>query len=313
MLNPRPYSAGLFPLSISMERMKLVFKNSTLVLLAALVAAGCGGGVEKKPEGEQTPAQSKQTITEKGSDTMVLLAQAWAEKFGAKNANIEVAVSGGGSGTGISALINGTTDIANASRPMNDQERQQIRQKYGTDVVEIPVAKDGVAIYVNAANSVDALSLEQLRGIYSGTVKNWKEVGGADAPIILYGRENSSGTYAFFKEHVLNKSDFAANTQTLPGTAGVVGAIAKDKNGIGYGGEAYGSTDIKMVKIMGANGGPAMEPSEENVRSGAYPLSRELYFYLRQQPTGATKEYVDWVLGTEGQAVVREVGYFPIK
>lgn len=290
--------------------MKRVFKNSTLVLLAALVAAGCSDG-EKKPEGEKAP--TKETITEKGSDTMVLLAQAWAEKFRTKNPNIEVAVSGGGSGTGISALINGTTEIANASRPMNDQERQQVRQKYGTDVVEIPVAKDGVAIYVNATSPIDSLSLEQLRGIYSGTTTNWKAVGGPDATIILYGRENSSGTYAFFKEHVLNKGDFAANTQTLPGTAGVVGAIAKDKNGIGYGGEAYGSNEIKMVKIMGANGGPAMEPTEENVRSGAYPLSRELYFYLRQAPAGATKEYVDWVLGAEGQAVVREVGYFPIK
>lgn len=293
--------------------MNPVFKNSTLVLLAALIAAGCGGGdgnseangdrVEKKPR--------KQVITQKGSDTMVLLSQAWSERFGSKNPNVEVQVTGGGSGTGISSLINGTTDIASSSRPMNDQERQQIRQKFGTDVIEIPVARDGVAIYVNASNAVDSISIDQLRGIYTGQITNWKNVGGTDSKIILYGRENSSGTYAFFKEHVLSKGDFAPATQTLPGTAGVVNAISKDKNGIGYGGEAYNNTEIKMIRV--SSGGAAVPPSEENVRSGAYPLARELYFYLRQQPSGATKEYVDWVLSTEGQGVVREAGYFPIK
>jgi len=288
--------------------MKRVLKNGTLVLLAATIAVGCGNGSGQN--GEKKPHRA--VITQKGSDTMVLLAQAWAEKFGQKNANTEVQVTGGGSGTGISALINGTTDIANASRPMNDQERQQIRQKYGSDVVEIPVAKDGIAIYVNASNPIDAISVEQLRGIYAGTITNWKGIGGPDATIILYGRENSSGTYAFFKEHVLNKGDFASTTQTLPGTAGVVNAVAKDRNGIGYGGEAYGSTEIKMLRMISENG-MAVEPGEENVRSGAYPLARDLYFYLRQQPAGATKEYIDWVLGPEGQAVVREVGYFPIK
>jgi phosphate transport system substrate-binding protein len=194
---------------------------------------------------------------------------------------------------------------------MSAEERQQIKQKFGTDVVEIPVAKDGVAIYVSESNPVDSLSMDQLRTIYSGAVSNWKDVGGSDAKIILYGRENSSGTYSFFKEHVLKKGDFAPATQTLPGTAGVVSAITKDPNGIGYGGEAY-SKGVKMLKIVQASG-LAVSPTEENIRSGAYPLARDLYFYLRQQPTGAAKQYIDWVLSAEGQAVVKEVGYFPIK
>ncbi len=288
--------------------MTSVLKRSALLLLSALLVLGCDGNPEKKNAGQE---DKKETITQKGSDTMVLLAQAWAERFGGKNPNIQVLVNGGGSGTGISALINGTTEIANASRPMNDQERQQIKQKFGTDVVEIPVAKDGVAIYVSESNPVDSLSMDQIRKIYAGEAKNWKEVGGHDARIILYGRENSSGTYTFFKEHVLNKGDFAPTTQTLPGTAAVVSAIIKDANGIGYGGEAY-SSGVKMVKVVSANGS-AVAPSEENIRSGAYPLSRDLYFYLRQSPSGAVQQYIDWVLGADGQAVVKEVGYFPIK
>ncbi len=286
-----------------------VLKNSTLILLSALIAVGCGG--KEKKNADAATETKKEVITQKGSDTMVLLAQAWAERFGGKTPNIQVQVTGGGSGTGISSLINGTTDIANASRPMNDQEREQIKQKFGSGVVEIAVAKDGVAIYVSEANPLDSISMDNLRKIYSGEVSNWKNVGGNDGKIILYGRENSSGTYTFFKEHVLNKGDFAASTQTLPGTAAVVSAITKDPNGIGYGGEAY-TKGVKMLKIIPASG-PAVAPTEENIRSGAYPLSRDLYFYLRQQPSGATKQYIDWVLSDEGQSVVKEVGYFPIK
>jgi phosphate transport system substrate-binding protein len=286
--------------------MKRLLTNCTALVLGALLAVGCGDGggkVEKKAK--------KQVITQKGSDTMVPLAQAWSEKFTGAHPDIQVQVTGGGSGTGISALINGTTDVCDASRPMKDEERQQIKQKYGSDVVEIPVAKDGITIYVHEGNKLDSLTIDQLRAIYLGQTKNWKELGGPDEPIVLYGRENSSGTYEFFKEHVLNKQDFAQGTQTLSGTGALVNAVVKDPNGIGYGGAAY-SKGVKVLKIAGASGA-AVEPSEANVLSGAYPLSRNLFLYLRQQPTGYTKTYVDWVLSPDGQAVVKQVGYFPIK
>jgi phosphate transport system substrate-binding protein len=288
--------------------------NATLTLLIASLVIGCGGRRKRGEGGEGGNAeqqQKKEAITQKGSDTMILLAQKWAEEFGRGHANIQVQVTGGGSGTGISSLINGTTDIANSSRPMKPEEREQVKQKSGSDVVEIPVALDGVTIYVNEGNMIETLTIEQLRRIYLGETTNWKDVGGPDQKIILYGRENSSGTYEFFKEHVLQKKDFPPATQTLQGTAAVVSAVAQDKGGIGYGGEAY-AKGVRRVKLM-TKEGKAIEATEEAVRSGEYPLSRNLYFYLRTQPTGNIKEYVDWVLSPEGQAVVKAVGYYPIK
>jgi phosphate transport system substrate-binding protein len=282
--------------------------NSILALLIALLVVGCG---EKKKSAPGEGGGRKEVITDKGSDTMILLAQKWSEEYRKKKPNVEIQVTGGGSGTGISSLINGTTDIANASRPMKEEEKAQIKQKFGNDVVEIPVALDGVTIYVNQENPVDHLTIEQLRKIYLGETTNWKDVGGADQKIILYGRENSSGTYEFFKEHVLQKKDFPPTTQTLSGTAGVVNSVSKDKGGIGYGGEAYAS-GVKKVKLINDKG-EAVEATEANVRSNAYPLSRKLFFYLRQQPSGAIKEYIDWVLSSEGQGVVKAANYYPIQ
>ncbi|KXK57454.1 MAG: phosphate ABC transporter substrate-binding protein [Chlorobi bacterium OLB7] len=284
------------------------FLNKGIVVGAmALMAMGCGGAEKKEGKAES----KKQVITQKGSDTMILLGQQWAEKFGAANPDIQVQVTGGGSGTGISSLINGTTDLCNSSRPMKDQEKEQIKQKFGADPVEIPVAKDALSVYVNEGSKVQSLTLEQLYGIYTGKVTNWKDVGGADAKIILYGRENSSGTYEYFKEHVLKKEDFAPETQTLSGTAAVVNAVSKDPNGIGYGGAAF-SKGIREISIAGTDGTP-VAPTKENVYSGTYPLARSLYIYLRQQPTGQIKQYLDWILGPEGQAIVTNVGYYPIK
>lgn len=285
--------------------------NALSISLVALLAVGCGSEPkrgERRDEGDEKQA----TITQKGSDTMILLCQKWSEKFAVAHKNIRIQATGGGSGTGISALINGTTDIATASRPMKPAEREQVKAKYQTDVVEIPVARDAIAIYVSKENPIDSLTIAQLSGIYSGTIKNWKEIGGPDAPIILYGRENSSGTYEFFKEHVLNKGDFPSNTQTLQGTAAIVSAVGKDPKGIGYGGAAYTASGVKQVKLAGEKGG-AMIPTVENVKDNSYALSRNLYFYLRQTPSGDLKTYVDWVLGPEGQAAVTEAGeYFPL-
>lgn len=254
----------------------------------------------------------KKTITIKGSDTMVILCQRWTEKFSEKNANVQFQVTGGGSGTGIAALINGTTDICASSRPIKPAEVEQLKTKYNTKGIEVKVARDGLSIYVHKSNPVKKLTIEQVMKIFTGKITNWKEVGGPDKKIMLYSRENNSGTYEFFKEHVLNKQDFDARAQHMPGTAAVVNAVAKDVNGIGYGGAAYGK-DIKELAIASGAGKEYVIPNEATILSGKYPISRFLYFYLKERPQNEMKAFIDWVIAKEGQNVVTEVGYFPIK
>jgi phosphate transport system substrate-binding protein len=254
---------------------------------------------------------SQEKITVKGSDTMVILAQKWAELYMKNNPSATIQVTGGGSGVGITALINGTTDICNSSRPMKQTEIEKLKARYNTLGVQIPCAKDGITIFLNEANKVQELTIKQLSDIYSGKVKNWKDVGGNDAEIRVYGRENSSGTYVFFHDEVV-KADYAANVQTLPGTAAVVNAVKKDVNGIGYGGAAY-AVGVKHAKIKKDANSPAFLPTAESIGKGEYPMTRYLYMYLRNRPTGGTKKYIDWILSAEGQAVVTEVGYFPYK
>jgi phosphate transport system substrate-binding protein len=256
-------------------------------------------------------AFSQAKITVKGSDTMVILAQKWAELYMKNNPSAAIQVTGGGSGIGITALINGTTDICNASRPMKQTEIEKLKARYNTLGVEIKCAKDGVTLFLNEANKVSELTLQQLSDIYTGKIKNWKEVGGNDAEIRLYGRENSSGTYTYFHDEVV-KADYAANTQSLPGTAAVVNAVKKDINGIGYGGAAY-AVGVKYAKIKKDAKSPAYVPDAEAIAKDQYPITRYLYMYLRNRPTGEIKKYIDWILSAEGQRVVTEVGYFPVK
>lgn len=258
------------------------------------------------------PACAGRGVTIKGSDTMVILAQRWSEQYMNKNQGAVVQITGGGSGVGIAALINGTTDIAAASRPMKEDEKLKLRDRYQTMGVEIPVAKDGLSIYLHVKNPVRSLTFQQLAGIYMGQVTNWKQVGGTDARIILYGRENSSGTYTFFKDHVLGGKDFAAQTQTLQGTAAVVNAISKDINGIGYGGAAY-TKGVRDAAIAKDAKSPAILPGAATVKDGSYPLSRYLYFYTRKAPAGAVKKFIDFVKSPEGQALASRVGYFPLR
>jgi phosphate transport system substrate-binding protein len=273
-------------------------KKFLLFTLVALISFGFQSG--------------KTTITVKGSDTIVILAQKWAEVYMQKHNDVNIQVTGGGSGVGIAALINGTTDICNSSRPMKEKEKEQLKAKYGNPGIEIKIAKDGITIYVNKSNPLKEISLEQLRDIFTGKITNWKEVGGKDQKITAYGRENSSGTYAYFKEEVLENKDFATAVQTLPGTAAVVSAVQKDKNGIGYGGAAY-SKGVKALKVKRDANSPAIEANKSSIMSGKYPISRYLYIYLKEKPVGAQKAYIDWILGAEGQKIVSEVGYFPLK
>jgi phosphate transport system substrate-binding protein len=252
------------------------------------------------------------TVTVKGSDTMVVMGQRWAEEFMKKKPETTIQVTGGGSGTGISALINGTTDVCESSRSMKDSEKKQLTDKAGGPPVEIPVARDGLSVYVHESNPMTELTMAQLKAVFTGKVTSWKELGGADAKIIPYSRENSSGTYVFFKEHVLENADFTPRAQNMPGTAAVVNAVSKEKFAIGYGGAAY-AKGIKILKVKKDAATPAIGPSDVTIKDGSYPLSRPLFFYLRAKPSPEIKAFTDWVLSPEGQAVVTKVGYFPIK
>jgi len=273
-----------------------------LLMAGVLVAsAGCGGNVTKSG-----------TITIKGSDTMVILGQRWAEMYMHHNAGITVQVTGGGSGTGIAALINGGTDICESSRPMKEKEREQVKKRHGKDPKEIPVALDGVAVYVHEKNPIPSISIPQLKALYTGKIADWKDLGGPAGRIVAYSRENNSGTYVYFKEHVLGNEDFAADVQTLPGTAAVVNAVSKDPASIGYGGIAYGS-GIRAIPVSKDGATSPVAPSLETVQDGTYPASRELYFYTIGEPAGAAKAFIDWVLGGEGQKVCEEVGYYPLR
>jgi phosphate transport system substrate-binding protein len=271
-------------------------------IMAAALALSAGSGA----------AHAARGVTVKGSDTMVILMQRWAEAYMGGHRGAIVQVTGGGSGTGIAALINGTTDICMSSRPMKEDEKRKLRDRFQTMGIETPVAKDGLSVYLHADNPVKELSIAQLRAIYTGAVTNWREVGGPDAPITLYSRENNSGTYVYFKDHVLLGRDYSARAQTLPGTAAVVNAVAKDRNGIGYGGAAY-AKGVRELAVKRDDAGPAVAPSPETVKDGSYPITRYLYVYTRTRPAGDVKKFVDFVLSADGQALTTRVGYFPVR
>ncbi len=251
-------------------------------------------------------------VTSKGSDTMVILAQKWAETYMSKNSGTKIQVTGGGTGTGFAALQNQTTDLCNASRKIRAKEIETCIKAFGKRPTEYKVALDGLSVYTHNSNPIKELSLEQLELVFTGKIRNWKQLGGADAPIVVYSRENSSGTYEFFKEHVLKGKDFAANAQTMPGTAAVLQAVAKEKNGIGYGGAAYGE-GAKHLAIKKDDGSPALDPTEENVVKGLYPISRYLFIYINPAlDKGEAAAYLKWIRSEDGQKVVKDVGYFPL-
>ena len=251
-------------------------------------------------------------ITVKGSDTLVILAQKWAEVYMGQNPSTKIQVTGGGSGVGIAALQNKTTDLCNASRKMRSAEIANCVAVFGRRPTEYKVALDGLSVYVNEGNPVKELSLDQLEQIFTGRARNWKDFGGPNAPITVYSRENSSGTYEFFKEHVLKGRDFAASAQTMPGTAALLQAVAKDKNGIGYGGAAYGQ-GAKHLPIKKTPDSKAIEPNEETVVNGTYPIWRYLYVYVNPAiDKGEISKYLGWIRSEDGQKVVKDIGYFPL-
>ena len=273
-------------------------KKLTLAIAAALLAT-------------MLPAQAGK-ITVKGSDTLVILAQKWAEVYMGKNPATQIQVTGGGSGVGIAALQNKTTDLCNSSRKMRAAEIANCVAAFGKRPTEYKVALDGLSIFVSDSNPIKEITLEQLELVFTGKIRNWKQLGGADAPITVYSRENSSGTYEFFKEHVLKGKDFVASAQTMPGTAALLQAIAKDKSGIGYGGAAYGQ-GAKALPVKKDAASPGIEPTEETVVKGTYPIWRYLYIYINPAiDKGEVAAYLGWIRSEDGQKVVKDIGYFPL-
>lgn len=253
-------------------------------------------------------------ITQKGSDTMLELCQIWAEDYMIENDNAIVEISGGGSSTGITALINGQVDVAQASRQIKASEIESA-QAAGFTPMEFRVAIDGIAIIVHTGNAVDTLTVEQLRGIYNGTYTNWNQVGGADLSITLYGRQSTSGTYEFFWEHVLKKENYSSSMNMLSGNSAIVAAVQGDAGGIGYVGIGYAeSSGINVLDLKKNDTAPAYSPLDgDAVQSGDYDLARYLYLYTHGEPSEAVKDWLSWILNADlGQKVAEEIGFYAL-
>ncbi|MFH1024210.1 MAG: phosphate ABC transporter substrate-binding protein [Planctomycetota bacterium] len=288
--------------------------GKTAIIMSVLALAGCG----KSPDGGATPAPAgKAVIQNCGSDTMVNLAQMWAEEYRKVAPGVSVEVSGGGSGVGINGLVKGLVTICNASRDMTAAEKAQTRANTGKDPVEFIVGYDAIAIYAHKDNPVAELAMEDLAGIYveNGPVTKWSHLGvtlpGNDT-IVAVSRQNSSGTYAYFREHVLAKKDFRMGMQSMSGSKDVVELVGHTPGAVGYSGMGYKTDAVKFVPVAAKKGAPAVMPTLENVLAKKYPLSRALYFYTLGEPTGAVKAYIDWVRSPAGQAIVERAGYVPI-
>ncbi len=280
-----------------------------IALVLGLLLSGC----------RSTPATAdtdSQTIVNKGSDTLVNLALAWAEAYRQVEPGVSVSVTGGGSGTGIAALINGTLDLANASRQIKPEEREQAEAN-GIIPVEFVVARDAIAIIVNPNNPVEQLTIGQLSDIYSGKIDNWSQLGGEDRPIVKLSRETNSGTHVYFLEIVLRRGDaedrtlFSPDTLLLPSSEGITAEVRENPNAIGYDGLGYVTPDVKVIAVAADQSGPFVLPSGDTVNSGLYPIARDLYMYSADQPTGRVLDYLNWILGPEAQRIVSELGFVP--
>lgn len=290
----------------------------TVVLAAALAIAAMPGctkppapGASPAPAGPGAAPAAAGGLTIKGSDTMVHLVTKWTEVYGAAHPDSKIAVTGGGSGAGIAALINGTTEVCMSSRDISEKEKADATAK-GRAPVEHKVALDGIAIVTHKSNPLNDITIEQLAKIYTGEVKNWKDIGGPDQPIIALSRESSSGTYIFFQEHVLAKKDYGDEVRLLPATSAIVQGVETDAGAIGYVGLGYahGAADkIKILPVKATPDAPAIMPTVETVVSKQYSIARALYFYTAGATTGTAQAFIDFCKGPEGQKIVEEEGY----
>lgn len=254
----------------------------------------------------------KVTFKIKGSDTCLPLIQKESEKYMKKNTSASITVIGGGSGVGLAALISGTTDVAMASRKMKLDEKVKL-QDAGKAFKEVVFAQDALAVVVNPDNKVSQLTREQLEGIYTGAIKNWKQVGGDDMPIVLYSRESSSGTYEFFKESVLKGKNYATTALLMPATGAIIQSVSQTKGAIGYVGLAYVEKNVKALKVSYDKGKTYVIPSVATAINKTYPITRPLYLYFLNTTEKTVKPYVDYIKSDEGQKIVAEVGYVPLK
>lgn len=283
-----------------------------LAALAWVALSGCA-----TPASGDDSAEASRAIQNKGSDTLVNVALAWAEGYRKVAPDVTIAVTGGGTGTGIAALINGTVDIANASREIKPDEIDAARAA-GVEPVEFTIAIDALAVIVHPDNPVSRLTLPQLADIFTGRITNWKEVGGRDAPIVLVSRESNSGTHVYFLEEVVRLGDsdnadiFAASTLMMPSSVGITSEVSRNINAIGYDGLGYVTTSEKVVAVARDGASPYVLPTVETAADESYALSRDLYMITAGQPAGAMAAYLDWILGPEGQAIVADLGFVPI-
>ena len=286
---------------------KSSFNFIIYIALGLILLSGCG-----RRSGQSNSLQIK------GSDTMVNLGQAWAESYMKRNPGISVAVTGGGSGTGITALLNNTCDIAEVSREMKGSEIKLAESK-GFEPNKIVVALDGLAVVVNPANKISELTVDQLADIYTGKIKNWKELGGRDAKIVLLSREVNSGTHVYFKEHVLrhgkadSKEEFVAEALLLSSSQAIADEVSQNQDAIGYYGMGYITAKEKALKIAKDKNSPAFLPTMENVMSGTYPISRPLLIYTKGEPKELVKTFVEYVLSPAGQQIVKKLDFVPVK
>ena len=248
----------------------------------------------------------------KGSDTCLPLSQTEAENYMKKNSSTKITVTGGGSGVGISALMEGTTDIAMTSRKMKFDERIKL-QEAKKNTKEVVIAYDALAVVVHPSNKVTNLTREQLEGIFTGKIKNWKEVGGADMKIVAYSRETSSGTYEFFKESVLKNKNYMNGILSMPATGAIIQSVSQTKGAIGYVGLAYLNKDVKAIHVSYDAGKTYTEPSFENAKNKTYPIVRPLFYYYETKNESKVKPFIDYILSAEGQVTVKEVGYIPVQ
>jgi phosphate transport system substrate-binding protein len=292
-----------------MKRILLLLTTLFMILLIT----SCGPASSS----ETASDSSASYIENKGSDTIVNLALAWAEKYQAEHPDVRISVTGGGSGTGIAALLNKTVDIANASRQIKAEEVKEANSN-GVDPVEHIIARDAIAVIVNPNNPVSELSLKQISDMYSGKINNWSEVGGEDRPIVRLSRETNSGTHVYFLETVLrlgNKEDktlFSTDTLLLPSSEGIIAELRQNPNAIGYDGLGYVPKDLKMVAVAEKEGGAFVLPSIATVNDKTYPIARDLYMYTDGEPTGVVKQYLDWILAEEAQQIVADLGFVPV-
>ena len=290
---------------------RIVISGALIVLLCGLPACR-----EQRDVVTRSTMSGTKTIENKGSDTLVNVALAWAEQYMQEHPKVRISVTGGGSGTGIASLINGTADIANASREMKSEE-VKAAQANGITPVEFVVARDAIAVVVNPSNPVRALNLQQISDIYTGKITNWREVGGDDRPIVLLSRESNSGTYVYVLENVIRMGDpkskllFTPDTLLMPSSEGISTEVRQNPNAIGYDGLGYVTPDQKVLAVARDASSPYVLPSVATVNNGTYPISRPLYMYTIGEPSGQVKAYLDWVLGP-GQKLVSKLGFVPL-